>query len=79
MKSGRPHMQQLPDLAVDAMKATPPSTVAVLTVFGVSVSDAVQSVMLIWALMLVIEKACRNVWWIRRRILRNRRRGGASE
>lgn len=64
MRAGQARMYDTPtELAV----ATPPATIAILTVFGVSVSDAVSAVMLLWALALVAEKAWRFTKWLRRR------------
>lgn len=67
MRTGRTRMQDYPEFAIDMAKGVPPATVAVLTVFGVSISDAVQAVMFIWALTLVVQKAWQFVRWLRRR------------
>jgi len=55
------------DTPTELALATPPATVAVLTVFGVSVSDAVSAVMLFWGLTLVAQKLWQFWRWLRRR------------
>lgn len=54
------------DTSVDLALAAPPATVAVLTIMGVSVSDAVSLVMLIWAMCLLVEKVWALARWIHR-------------
>lgn len=55
------------DTPTEIALATPPAAVAMLTVFGLSISDAVQTVMLVWALILVAQKAWQFWRWLRRR------------
>lgn len=55
------------DTSIDVAWATPPATAAVLSIMGVSISDAVSIVMLIWALALVGEKVWAITIWLRRK------------
>lgn len=54
------------DTTTDLALATPPGTVAVLTILGVTVHDAVSVVMLVWGLCLLAEKAWALSRWIKR-------------
>lgn len=56
-----------PDTIRDITLGAPPATIAVLTVFGYSIADAVQAVMLVWALSLVVQKAWQFGCWCARR------------
>lgn len=58
---------QMWDTTTDVALAVPPATVAVLTVMGVSVADAVSAVMLIWAVALLAEKVWSFARWVHRR------------
>lgn len=55
------------ELVTDVAIAIPPGAVAVLSIFGVPIADAVQAVMLFWAVTLCIQQIWRFTAWIRAR------------
>ena len=55
------------DTTTDLALAAPPATVAILTIMGVTIHDAVSVVMLVWGLCLLAEKAWVFSRWIKRR------------
>lgn len=54
------------DTTTDLVLATPPATVAILTIMGVSIHDAVSLVMFFWGLCLLSEKIWSFARWIKR-------------
>jgi hypothetical protein len=59
--------ETMTNAAVETAKVAPPATVATLTFFGYPVAEAVQFLMLLYALGLLAGMAWKFFRWIRRR------------
>lgn len=55
------------DTSTEITLAVPPAAVAVLTIWGVTINDAVAIVMLAWSLGLLAEKIWSFARWVKRR------------